>query len=125
MLTKKILIADDSPTALLMTRSVVSRLGCAIVTAKDGAEAVTKALEEKPDLILLDVVMPNLDGFGACRRLRAEAATRATPILMLTTRGEEVNVQEGYAAGCTDYLTKPINGSELVEKIKRLLGTAG
>lgn len=121
-MTKKILIADDSPTALLMTKSVVGRLGCTIVTAKDGVEAVAKALVEKPDLILLDVVMPNLDGFGACRRLRAEEATRTTPIIMVTTRGEENNVETGYSCGCSDYLTKPINNVELIEKVKRFLG---
>ena len=118
----KILIADDSPTAMMLTRSVVGRLGCTIVTAKDGVEAVEVALAERPDVILLDVVMPRLDGVAACRRLRAESATKDTTIIMLTTRGEEANVKSGYAAGCSGYLTKPINSVELMGQVRQALG---
>jgi len=92
-----------------------------LVTAKDGVEALDQARRHHPDLILLDIVMPRMDGFEVCQRLRAEAETRETPILMITTRGEEANVERGYEVGCTDYICKPFIPSELLEKIRLFL----
>ena len=80
------------------------------------------ALKERPDLILLDVVMPKMDGFEVCRVLRGIETTRAIPIIMVTTRGEGKNVEAGYASGASDYVTKPINHAELLAKIERHLG---
>jgi CheY-like chemotaxis protein len=91
------------------------------VFATDGDEAVEKALEEDPDLILMDVVMPKMDGFEACRSIRANPDTNGIPIIMVTTRGEPVNVEMGYASGCNDYITKPIDGAELLRKLENLL----
>jgi DNA-binding response OmpR family regulator len=92
------------------------------VVARDGRAAVQMAMDESPDLIILDVVMPRMDGFEACRELRRLEATRTTPIIMVTTRGEPQNIETGYEAGCSDYVTKPINGPELVSKVRDLLG---
>ena len=117
----KVLIIDDSGTSLMMAKMVLSQEAYDIVTAKDGAEGVAKAVSHRPDLILLDVVMPRMDGFAACRELRARQETRETPILMVTTRGEEANVEQGYAAGCTDYICKPFNPMELLAKVKGYL----
>ena len=122
MAQKKILMVDDSKTVLMMEQMMLRNGGYDLVTAADGAEGVEKALRELPDLILLDVVMPNMDGFEACRRLREHPETKATPVIMVTTRGEPVNVEKGYEVGCTDYVTKPINGVELMAKIRTLLG---
>jgi len=119
---KRILIVDDSQTALLMTKMILSRVKYDLITATDGEEGVRRALGERPDAIILDLVMPKLNGIDVCRRLRAEAATRETPIIMLTTRGEMQSVEAGYAAGCNDYVTKPVNGSELMLKLENLLG---
>jgi len=119
---KKILLVDDSQTVLLMEKMILSKGPYAVVTANDGEEAVRKAAAEKPDLILLDVVMPKMNGFEACRALRAQSDTSTTPIIMVTTRGEEANVETGYASGCTDYITKPINGPELLAKLRGFLG---
>jgi DNA-binding response OmpR family regulator len=119
---KKILLVDDSQTVLLMEKMILSKGPYAIVTANDGEEAVRKAAAENPDLILLDVVMPKMNGFEACRALRAQDATSETPIIMVTTRGEETNVETGYASGCSDYITKPINGPELLAKLRGFLG---
>lgn len=119
---KKILIVDDSQTVLLMEKMILSKGPYTIVTATNGEEAVTKAAAEHPDLILLDVVMPKMNGFDACKRLREQDVTSATPIIMVTTRGEESNVETGYASGCTDYITKPINGPELLAKLRGFLG---
>ncbi|MCC6525364.1 MAG: response regulator [Polyangiaceae bacterium] len=121
MAGKKVLLVDDSETALHMGRLILGRGGYQLVLARNGAEAVTKALAERPDLILMDVVMPELNGFEAVARLRAEDATRDTPIIMVTTRGEEDNVRRGFEAGCNDYVTKPINTVELLSKIRSFL----
>jgi DNA-binding response OmpR family regulator len=119
---KKILLVDDSSTVLLMERMILSKNEYEVVTAKDGQEGVEKAVSEKPDLILMDVVMPRVDGFEACRRLREREETRGIPVIMVTTRGELASVESGYSAGCTDYVTKPINGLELLAKVRSCLG---
>ncbi len=119
---KKILLVDDSSTVLLMERMILSKNEYDVVTARDGQEGVEKALAEKPDLILMDVVMPRMDGFEACRKLRERDDTKAIPVIMVTTRGELASVETGYASGCNDYVTKPINGLELLAKVKSCLG---
>lgn len=119
---KKILLVDDSSTTLMMEKMILSQEAYDLVTASDGEEALLKAAQERPDLILLDVVMPKMDGFEACRRLRQEEATREIPVIMVTTRGEAQNVEQGYALGCNDYVTKPINSLELMTKVNNLLG---
>lgn len=119
---KRILLVDDSNTALMIERTILSKAHYDLLTAKDGAEAVEKALAEKPDLILMDVVMPRMTGFEACRAIRAREETREIPIVMVTTRGEPANVEAGFEAGCNDYVTKPINSVELVSKLRNLLG---
>ena len=119
---KKILLADDSTTALMMEQAILSKGAYDLVLARDGRAAVQMAVDEAPDLIILDVVMPRMDGFEACRELRRLESTRTTPIIMVTTRGEPQNIETGYEAGCSDYVTKPINGPELVSKVRDLLG---
>ena len=119
---KKILLADDSATALMMEQAILAKGAYDVVVARDGRAAVQMAMSEAPDLIILDVVMPRMDGFEACRELRRLEATRTTPIIMVTTRGEPGNIETGYEAGCSDYVTKPINGPELVSKVRDLLG---
>ncbi|HVI92473.1 MAG TPA: response regulator [Anaeromyxobacter sp.] len=122
MVRKKILLVDDSSTVLLMERMILSKSQYDVVTAKDGVEGVEKAVAEKPDLILMDVVMPRMDGFEACRKLREQDDTKAIPVIMVTTRGELASVETGYAAGCNEYVTKPINGLELLAKVRSCLG---
>jgi DNA-binding response OmpR family regulator len=119
---KKILLVDDSQTVLLMEKMILSKGPYAVVTANDGEDAVRKAAAERFDLILMDVVMPKMNGFEAVQKLREHDATRDTPIIMVTTRGEESNVEAGYASGCSDYITKPINGPELLAKLRGFLG---
>jgi DNA-binding response OmpR family regulator len=119
---KKILLVDDSSTVLLMERMILSKSEYDVVTAKDGQEGLDKALAEKPDLILMDVVMPRMDGFEACRRLREREDTKGIPVIMVTTRGELASLETGYASGCSDYVTKPINGLELLAKVRSCLG---
>jgi DNA-binding response OmpR family regulator len=118
---KKILLVDDSATTLMMEQMVLRGQAYQIVTAKNGREAVAAAAAERPDLILLDVVMPEMNGFEACRNIRKDAASRNVPIIMVTTKGEEHNVETGFQSGCSDYITKPINGAELLTKVRTWL----
>jgi DNA-binding response OmpR family regulator len=120
-MTKKILLVDDSQTVLLMHKMILGK-HWQIVTARDGQEGVDTALSEKPDLILMDVVMPRLSGFEAVQQLRQHESTRETPIIMVTTRGEEENIESGYELGCTDYITKPVNNVELMTKVRCYIG---
>ncbi len=118
---KKILLVDDSSTILMIERMILTKGPYDLITASDGDEAVEKALAERPDLILMDVVMPRMNGFDACRRIREDEAIGGTPIIMVTTRGELENVETGFENGCNDYLTKPINGPELMAKLRNYL----
>ena len=120
---KKVLLVDDSNTVILMERMILAKGPYDIVVARDGVEGVAKAKSEKPDVILLDVMMPNLDGLSACAAIRADAETAGIPIVMVTTRGEEQNIETAFRNGCTDYVTKPINGLELLTKLQNILGT--
>lgn len=122
MARRKILVVDDAETILLMERMILSKGAYDIVVAKNGEEAVAKAAAEHPDLILMDVMMPNMNGFEACSQIRKNQETRAIPIIMVTTRGEEENIKKGFENGCTDYITKPINGVELLSKVRNYLG---
>jgi len=123
MSSKKILFVDDSCTARLVNRMIFSRKpNYVLISAMDGQEALEKAKAEKPDLILMDIVMPRMTGLEACRALKKDADTSKIPVILLTTRGEEKYVQEGYASGCSDYLTKPVNDNELLDLFQAYLG---
>lgn len=121
MSRKKILLVDDSPTVLLMEQMILSRGGYDLIVARDGEEGVAKAIEEKPDLILLDVVMPKRNGLQVLEELRRQEITRSVPVIMVTTRSEIENVERAFTNGCTDYVTKPINGLELITKVNSYL----
>jgi CheY-like chemotaxis protein len=123
MAAKKILLVDDSKTTLLMEQSMLERHSAyQCVTASNGLEAVRKALSEDPDLVLMDVVMPQMNGFEACKKMRDQKATREIPIILVTTRGEEAYMEAGFQSGCNDYITKPINGQELLRLLQTYLG---
>ncbi|HJX83062.1 MAG TPA: response regulator [Candidatus Angelobacter sp.] len=122
-MSKKILLVDDSNTTILMEQMILKNYTrYESVTATDGLEAIQRALEEKPDLVLMDVVMPRMNGFEACKRMRLEEELQETPIILVTTRGEEQYVEAGYQSGCNDYITKPINSRELVALLDSYLG---
>jgi CheY-like chemotaxis protein len=122
MTRKKVLLVDDSNTVLMMEKMILAKGPYDVVTARDGVEGVAKAKSERPDAILLDVMMPNLDGLSACAAIRAEPATAHIPIVMVTTRGEETNIETAFRNGANDYVTKPINGLELLSKLANILG---
>ena len=118
---KKILLVDDSPTAILWQRLILEDDPYDIVVACDGEEAVRVAKAERPDLVLLDVVMPRMNGFETLRTLRADISLRGMPILMVTTRSEMGNVMEGFENGCNEYITKPVDRTELLTKVRSYL----
>jgi DNA-binding response OmpR family regulator len=115
---KRILIVDDSPTALVWQLLLLHDERYDTFTAASGAEGVRIAKLERPNLILLDVMMPSMDGFAACRALRAARETRDIPILMVTTNGDAVNTLACFEAGCNDYITKPFERTEYLTKIR-------
>lgn len=93
-----------------------------LLVARDGAEGVARALEDNPDLILMDVVMPRMGGFEALRQLRGNQRTSTVPVVMVTTKAEADSIETGYASGCNDYIVKPIDSIELIAKLRDLLG---
>jgi DNA-binding response OmpR family regulator len=119
---KKILIVDDSKTALFMEKMILQKGPYDLVVANDGAEGLAKALSERPDLILMDVVMPKMTGLEVLRELRLHEATKSIPVILVTTRGEGENVEAGFESGCSDYVTKPIDGTALLAKVRNHLG---
>jgi|ERR1051325_4138136 CheY-like chemotaxis protein len=121
-MNKKVLLVDDSNTVLMMEKMILAKGSFEVITARDGVEGVAKAKSEKPDVILLDVMMPNMNGLDACAAIRADEAIAHIPIVMVTTRGEEQNIEAAFRNGCTDYVTKPINGVELLTKLGNILG---
>lgn len=118
---KKILLVDDANMVLKIEQLMLRESGYELLTARNGAEAVETARDARPDLIVLDVVMPEMDGIEACRRIRSMPETARTPIIMVSTRFEKINIEAGLAAGCNEYMTKPFLGPELVEKLKSYL----
>jgi DNA-binding response OmpR family regulator len=119
---KKILVVDDSRTALFMVTTILRKERYELVTACDGEQALEVALAERPDLILMDVIMPRKTGFEACRELKRRDDTRSIPVILVTTRGEGENVEAGFQSGCNDYVTKPINAQELLSKVRDHMG---
>lgn len=114
----KILIADDDPRLRDLVSLAVERAGYSVITASDGQRALMHAAREAPDLIVLDVGMPEMDGFEVCRRLRA---TSQVPVLFLTARDDEIDRVIGLELGADDYVTKPFSPRELVARIKAIL----
>ena len=124
MARKRILLVDDSETSLMMARMILSKANYEILVAKDGQAGVETAAREKPDLVLLDVVMPRMNGFEVCKKIREDEGMKTVPIIMVTTRGEGENVESGFQSGCSDYITKPFSSLELLTKIESYLAEA-
>ena len=117
----RILIVDDSPTQLNGLTKILAKHGYETIEAKDGALAVAKASSEKPDIILMDVVMPNLNGFQATRQITRNPETSHIPVIMLTSKDQETDRVWAERQGASDYVTKPPSESDLLAKIQSLL----
>jgi DNA-binding response OmpR family regulator len=117
-----VLAADDDADILGLITFRLERSGYTVLQAHDGEEAFELARTAKPDLAILDVMMPKLDGFELTRRLRADEATKRIPIILLTARAQESDVQEGFEAGADDYIRKPFSSQELRARVQAILG---
>ncbi len=120
-MAKKILITEDSPTILEITKQFLESKGYEVIQAIDGQEALDKARKENPDLIILDLMLPKMDGFEVCRLIKQNSKIKNIPIIMLTAKGEEVDRIVGLELGADDYVVKPFSPRELVLRIKAIL----
>jgi DNA-binding response OmpR family regulator len=117
-----VLAADDDEDILDLVAFRLERSGYTVIVARDGEEALELAAKELPDLAVLDVMMPKVDGFEVTRRLRADEATSRMPIILLTARSQDADVQQGFDAGADDYLRKPFSPQELRARVQAILG---
>jgi DNA-binding response OmpR family regulator len=120
--TPLVLVADDDEDILELVAFRLERSGYEVVRAHDGEEALRLAHERKPDLAVFDVMMPKLDGYELTRRLRADELTSEIPIILLTARAQDADVQTGFEAGADDYIRKPFSPQELRARVQAILG---
>ena len=118
---KRILLVEDDPGATRLVGYTLEQEGYEVLTAPNGVEGLRKAREEEPDLLILDVMLPGLDGFELCRRLRADAQTAGLPVLMLSAKAQEIDRATGLKMGADAYLTKPADPSVIVSEVESLL----
>lgn len=123
-MAKRILIADDEPNIVISIEFLLKREGYEVIVAQNGAEALVKVREEKPDLVILDVMMPRRNGFEVCQDLRQDPEFADLRIMMLTAKGRDTEVSKGLALGADVYMTKPFSTRELVAKVKALMDRA-
>ena len=121
-MSKKVLIVDDEPNIVVSVEFLMQREGHEVATAADGQEAMDLLKESRPDLLILDVMMPRKNGFEVCAEVRADNRLSGMPILMLTAKGREAEMKKGLSLGADAYITKPFSTHELVMKVNELLG---
>ena len=121
MLGKKILVVDDEPNIIAMLKNRLAASGYEVITAADGMEALDMARSESPDLIILDIMLPKMDGYKVCAMLKFDVQYMSTPIIMLTARANESDRKIGEELGVEDYIVKPFDGKKLVERVNQLL----
>ncbi|HOP77906.1 MAG TPA: response regulator [Thermogutta sp.] len=117
----KILIADDNPTNVELLEAYLADYDCEIAVASDGLETLAMARKIHPDLILLDIMMPKMSGFEVCQKLKSDPATKDIMILMVTALNELGDIERAVAAGCDDFLSKPIHKLELLKRVENML----
>jgi CheY-like chemotaxis protein len=122
-MSKKIVVADDEPDVLFMTAFSLRTVGgFEVIEARNGLEAVEKAQQVHPDLIVLDIKMPRMNGYEACRKLKEIPELRDVPVIFLSAKGQRQEIEEGLSAGASDYILKPFAPEELISKVRGLLG---
>jgi two-component system, OmpR family, alkaline phosphatase synthesis response regulator PhoP len=122
-MSRKILIVDDEPNIAISVEFLLRREGLEVLVAHDGEEGVARIRADRPDLVVLDVMMPKLDGFEVCKAVRADPALAGVRILMLTAKGRAAEIEKGLSLGADAYIPKPFSTRDLVAKVKELLGS--
>jgi CheY-like chemotaxis protein len=120
-MANKVLIVDDTETMRLAEQMMLAGEGYEIDIADDGIDAINKIAASRPDLVLLDIMMPRMDGIECCRRIKTDDRLKDIKVVMVTTKSEYERVKEAFAAGCDDYVTKPIDKNELISKLRDLM----
>jgi DNA-binding response OmpR family regulator len=121
-LSHSVLVVDDEPMARTLIRLMLVRAGFEVLEAEDGIDALTKVSAVSPDLMILDVMMPGMDGFTVCRTIREDEQARNLPIIMLSAKTDTESINRGMAAGANKYLTKPVSPDELTRHVREVLG---
>ncbi len=121
MARAKVLVADDEEYIQHILNFSFSAEGYQVITASDGEEAIAKAKCERPDVIVLDIMMPKMDGYEACKRLKSDPETRSIPIILLTAKGREADRRLGTEAGADGYVVKPFSPGRLIERVEGML----
>ena len=120
-MAKRILIVEDTKTIVMVEKMMLAGRGYRIETATNGEEGLEKTKAMKPDLVLADIMMPKMNGIDMCRAIKSDPDTQSIPVVMVTTKGEPEKVEQAFLAGCDDYLTKPIDKLELLNKVTKYI----
>jgi len=118
----KVLVVDDEVYILHILDFILGAENYDVVTATNGEQALQKVREEKPDLVILDIMMPKLDGYETCRMIKSDPATKHIPVILLTAKGREIDQRLGREVGANDYMTKPFSPNKLIERVQAILG---
>ena len=118
----RVLVVDDEVYILHILDFILGAEGYDVVTATNGEQALQKVREEKPDLVILDIMMPKLDGYETCRMIKNDAATKQIPVILLKAKGREVDQKLGREVGASDYITKPFSPNKLIDRVQAILG---
>lgn len=119
---KNILIVEDVEDHLEIVKLILEQHNYSILTATNGKDGLLSVQKNKPNLIILDVMLPEMNGYEVCKAIRSDPSIKATPVIMLSVRSNQEDIEAGYAAGANEYMTKPFNLEELIKKVKKHLG---
>ncbi len=117
-MSKKALVVDDSPVDLAHVKSILSDAGCMVVTASNGKDAIAKAKADRPNIIFLDIVMPDMDGYEACRLLSEDPATKGIPVVFVTSKGQKADKVWGQMQGAKGHVVKPVTPDSVIDQLK-------
>lgn len=121
MAVRKVLVVDDSPADLANIKDIVAEAGCIVITATNGKEAIEKAKSERPDIIFMDIIMPDMDGYAACRSLNAEATTKAIPVVFVTSKNQKADRLWAQMQGGKAFVTKPYSPDAIIDQLKAFI----
>ncbi len=121
---KKIMVVDDEPYIARVIKFKLEQEGYIVISANDGVTGLAKIREEKPDMVLLDVMMPGMTGYEVCQQIKGDAELAGIPVVILTAKGQERDREHGFSMGASDYITKPFSPNRLLELVKSIVGEA-